>query len=133
MVFTIGQIVLTFKRKFDSPLADILGRARSPAGGQNVRMAWENEAAFNEALRGRIRELREAGPWNQEQMAEALGIPAERYRKYETRSPMPPYLIQRFASIVGKDAEFVLTGKAAIRRKRSNQKQPSAARQDPPL
>ena len=111
----------------------MLGRARGWDGGQNVRMAWENEAAFNEALRGRIRDLREAGPWNQEQMAEALDIPADRYRKYETRSPMPPYLIQRFASIVGKDVEFILTGKATVRRKRSNQKQPSAARPGPPI
>jgi len=99
---------------------DMLGRARGWDGGQNVRMVWENAAAFNTALCGRVRQLREAGGWTQEQMAEALGIPADRYRKYETRSPMPAYLIQRFASIVGRHIEFVLTGKDPARRKRGN-------------
>ena len=46
-------------------------------------------------------------------MATALGVPAERYRKWEYRSAMPHYLIERFALIVGRDIEYVLTGKIA--------------------
>lgn len=44
-------------------------------------------------------------------MATALGVPPDRYRKYEYRSPLPHYLIERFVLIVGRDIEFVLTGK----------------------
>jgi hypothetical protein len=49
-------------------------------------------------------------------MATALGIPPERYRKYEYRSPLPHYLLERFALIVGRDVEYVLTGKRAAAR-----------------
>lgn len=60
-------------------------------------------------------------------MATALGVPAERYRKYEYRTPLPHYLVERFALIVGREIEYVLTGKIApiravteeIRRKRA--------------
>lgn len=46
-------------------------------------------------------------------MATALGVPAERYRKYEYRSPLPHYLLERFALIVGRDVEYLLTGRVA--------------------
>jgi hypothetical protein len=46
-------------------------------------------------------------------MATALGVPAERYRKYEYRSPLPHYLLERFALIVGRDLDYLLTGKVA--------------------
>lgn len=78
---------------------------------QNVFMADLDELRFNDAYIRRTRELREAKDWSAEQMAIALGIPPERYRKYESRSPMPPYLIERFALIVERDVQFVLTGK----------------------
>lgn len=69
------------------------------------------EAEFNEALCARVRSLRNERGWTAEQMATALGIPPDRYRKYEYRTPLPHYLVQRFALIVGRDVEFVLTGK----------------------
>lgn len=72
-----------------------------------------SEKAFRDAYCQRVRELREARGWTQEQMAEALNIPADRYRKYEGRSPLPPYLVERFALFVGRDVAFILTGKAA--------------------
>lgn len=46
-------------------------------------------------------------------MATALGVPPERYRKYEYRSPLPHYLLERFALIVGREIEYVLTGKTS--------------------
>lgn len=69
------------------------------------------EFIFNEALCGRTRRLREEKNWTAEQMATALGIPADRYRKYESRSPMPQYLIPRFALIVDRSVEYILTGR----------------------
>jgi DNA-binding XRE family transcriptional regulator len=75
------------------------------------RMAENRELEFNEALCARVHRLRNERGWTAEQMATALGVPPDRYRKYEYRSPLPHYLIEQFAIIVGRDVEFVLTGK----------------------
>lgn len=74
------------------------------------------EAEFNDALFARVRSLRKQRDWTAEQMATALGIPADRYRKYESRTPLPHYLIERFALIVGRDIEYVLTGRCGSKR-----------------
>lgn len=74
------------------------------------------EARFNEALIARVHRLREDKGWTAAQMATALGIPAERYRKYEYRTPLPHYLIERFALIVDRDVDFILLGKTATPR-----------------
>lgn len=79
----------------------------------NSRMATDPAAtAFNDQLCARVRLLRKERFANAEEMAEAIGIPVERNRKYEVRTPMPHYLIPRFARIVGREIEFVLTGRA---------------------
>lgn len=80
-------------------------------------MAFDREAEFNDALCARVRKLRDERGWTQEQMATALGLPYDRYRKYEYRSPLPMYLVEQFASIVGRDVEYVVTGKSAARRR----------------
>jgi transcriptional regulator with XRE-family HTH domain len=71
-----------------------------------------DEALFNNAYCQRVRDLRDERGWTADQMATALGIPPDRYRKYETRSPMPAYLVERFSLIVGRDVDYVLTGKS---------------------
>ncbi len=74
-------------------------------------MAESNEElTFNTAFCSRVKELREAKNWTAEQMAIALGIPSERYRKYEVRSPLPQYLLPRFAAIVDRSIEYIVTG-----------------------
>lgn len=80
-----------------------------------------SETEFNEALFVRVRRLRKERGWTAEQMATALGIPADRYRKYESRTPLPHYLLERFALIVGRDIDYVLIGRS------SNRKVPVAA------
>lgn len=79
---------------------------------------------FENALCERVKTLREGKDWTAEQMAVALGIPPDRYRKYESRSPIPQYLIPRFAAIVDRSIEFVLTGRDSEARR-----QPRAALQ----
>jgi transcriptional regulator with XRE-family HTH domain len=80
-------------------------------------MANDNEEAmFNEALIARTHRLRNERGWSAAQMATALGIPAERYRKYEYRTPLPHYLLERFALIVGRDVEYLLFGKTSVAR-----------------
>lgn len=79
------------------------------------RVLIDNEQArFDDALCTRVHRLRKERGWTAAQMATALGVPAERYRKWEYRSPMPHYLIERFALIVGREIEYVLTGKLAV-------------------
>jgi hypothetical protein len=75
---------------------------------------WTNRPKLSR--RGVARRLDSAAVcWTAAQMATALGVPAERYRKYEYRSPLPHYLIERFALIVGRDVEYVLTGNRVAR------------------
>lgn len=90
----------------------------SPDSGANIRhnqrMAiLPDEARFNDELCARVARLRAEREWTQEQMATALGVPKERYKKYETRSPLPVYLIPRFAQIMDCSIEYVMTGKAS--------------------
>jgi hypothetical protein len=71
---------------------------------------------FNEAICRRVKGLREARmradkSWTAEKMASILGVPAANYRKYESRTPMPHYLIPKFAAIMGVTVAYVLTGK----------------------
>src|SRR6185312_821333 len=82
---------------------------------ETVRMAALTERAFNVEYCKRVRALREARGYSQEQMADTLGIPPDRYRKYEGRSPLPVYLVPRFALIVGRDVEYAEAGKARWR------------------
>jgi transcriptional regulator with XRE-family HTH domain len=57
-----------------------------------------------------VKELRKARNWTQEQMANALGVTPSAYEKYEARTPMPSYLIPRFAQLVGFTIAYVMTG-----------------------
>jgi hypothetical protein len=86
-----------------------------------VMATGSEEAAFNEALCARVHALRNARNWTSEQMATALGVPPERYRKYEYRSPLPSYLIERFALIVDRDISFILTGKSDVIREKAHE------------
>lgn len=74
------------------------------------------EQEFNEKLCARVHRLRNERGWTAQQMATALGVPPDRYRKYEYRSPLPHYLLERFALIVGRDVEYLLTGKTPAAR-----------------
>jgi hypothetical protein len=76
-----------------------------------------DEALFNESLCARVHTLRNERGYTSAQMATALAVPADRYRKYEYRSPLPAYLWERFCLIVGCDLEYLLTGKTPRSRK----------------
>lgn len=79
-------------------------------------MATDNEElAFNDAFCARIQRLQQDRGWTQDQMAIALGIPVHRYRKYEVRSPLPAYLIERFTLTVDRDISFIITGREGPR------------------
>ena len=85
--------------------------------GHNRPMAtWLDEAQFNDALCARVQRLRIERDWTQQQMASAIGVPFERYKKYETRSPLPAYLLPRFAQVVDRDVAFLITGQDTVAR-----------------
>lgn len=86
-----------------------------------------SESMFNESLCARTHELRNERGYTSAQMATALGLPADRYRKYEYRSPLPAYLWERFALIVGCDLDYLLTGKTPKARKPAPNKENRAA------
>lgn len=75
----------------------------------------DSEAAYNAALCARVKHCRLQKNWTAEQMARALGVPAERYRKYEARSVLPLYLVERLALICDKSIEFIVTGRETRR------------------
>ena len=72
--------------------------------------ADDTEREWNAAFCARVGDLRRERFRSAEQMATALNLPVERYRKYETRTPLPPYLHERFALIVGVSVHYLLTG-----------------------
>lgn len=104
----IGQIVQHVK---DNVSNDFMGH-----DWHNCPMpVWGREQEFNESYVARVKRLREERGWTSEQMATALGIPAERYRKYEYRTPLPHYLVEQFAQIVERDISYILTGRRSDR------------------
>jgi transcriptional regulator with XRE-family HTH domain len=66
---------------------------------------------FDALYIARVKALRQLKGLTSGQMATLLGVPAERYRKYESRTPMPHALIEQFALITGVSVEFLVTGR----------------------
>lgn len=59
----------------------------------------------------RTKALRVLTGMSAQQMATALGVPFERYKKYESRTPLPQALIEPFALIARVSVEFLVTGR----------------------
>ena len=66
---------------------------------------------FDALYIARVKALRQLRGMTAGQMSSLLGVPAERYRKYESRTPMPHALMEQFALITGVSVEFLLTGR----------------------
>ena len=70
---------------------------------------------FNAEFTARVRAWRDERGWTADQMATALGIPPDRYRKYETRSPLPAYLMEPFSLICEREVSELITGRVLAR------------------
>lgn len=77
------------------------------------------ESTMRRAYIARVKEARKLTGRTQQEMATALGISLDRYKKYETRSPLPPYLLPRFAAIVGREVDTIMTGRPSRSRPRN--------------
>jgi len=74
-------------------------------------MSDSEEFIFNNDYCGRVKRFREETNMSAADMADLLDIPPDRYRKYESRSPLPVYLVAKFCRIVGCDLEHLILGK----------------------
>lgn len=103
---------MSVNRDVLSPLSSATaGASASPTPGtrqfvllQGGRRQWAmpsplTPTEFEQRFIQRTRAVRERAFATQAQMAIALGIPAERYKKYEQRTPLPHSLIPRFCLI----------------------------------
>jgi predicted XRE-type DNA-binding protein len=71
----------------------------------------EAELEYKQQFILRVTKSRTASGMKQWQIAEAMGIPQDRYKQYETRSLMPHHLIGRFCIICRVDPEWLVTGR----------------------
>ena len=69
------------------------------------------ETQYKQAFIQRVKAARIAVNMKQWQIAEALGMPQDRYKQYETRSLLPHHLIGRFCIITHVDPEWLVTGR----------------------
>lgn len=101
---SLGQSVL--KSKADVSLDCEFAR------GQTVPMAdQQTETQYKSAFIARVKAARIARNFKQWQIAEALGMPQDKYKQYESRSLLPHHLIGRFCIITHVDPEWLLTGR----------------------
>jgi transcriptional regulator with XRE-family HTH domain len=71
----------------------------------------DDKTAFNRQLSSRVKKLRERRGWSIRQTAKNLGIPEDRYSLYENGSPLPAYLIPKFAALMATSISYLITGK----------------------
>ena len=76
-------------------------------------MSDEDDAKtkFSAGVIARTIEARDAARLNQPQMATALGIPRDKYKQYEIRTPLPLYLMEQFCAITRTDPCWLAFGR----------------------
>lgn len=108
MSSTIGQSVRHVKAHYapDNSARDYPDKLSKIRG-----MAQENGwSRYKREFTARIRRLRKEKGWTQAQMATALGVSTEAYRKYEGRTPLPHALLERFALVTERTVHYLVTG-----------------------
>jgi hypothetical protein len=75
----------------------------------------ETETEYKQAFMARVAQARVALGWKQWQMAEALGMPQDKYKQYEGRSLLPHHLVRRFCLIARIDMEWLMTGQGRMK------------------
>jgi transcriptional regulator with XRE-family HTH domain len=68
------------------------------------------ERAYHQAFRDRLKRLRDDLGYSQSQMAEALGVSLQNYKKYEIRSKFPAHMLNKLALITHRPLKFIVTG-----------------------
>lgn len=99
MEHILGQLVLKCK--------DVLSYDAEPARGDNTPMS---RTEYKRAFIARTKAARESAKLTQQQIADALRIPQDRYKQYETRSLLPHDLIPGFCLVTKIDPADLFTG-----------------------
>ena len=100
----IGQSVLKCKA--------ILSLDRKLSIGHTVQMSdSETETEYKQRFMARVAAARIARNLKQWQIAEALGMPQDKYKQYEKRSLLPHHLIGRFCILTSVDPVWLVTGR----------------------
>lgn len=71
----------------------------------------ETETQYKQRFIERVAAARVATGMKQWQVAEALGIPQDKYKWYEKRSLMPHHMIGRFCLVMRVEPEWLITGR----------------------
>ena len=66
--------------------------------------------AYRKEFTKRVRRARNARGWKQQQVADFLNVPQDKYKQYEGRSLMPHYLLPTFCTLCGVDVLWLFTG-----------------------
>lgn len=98
----IGHLVLKSKA--------ILSQDRKACPGNNPRMSRTD---YKRAFIGRVRASRKAAGLTQSEIGQALQIPQDRYKQYETRSYLPHDLIPGFCLACSIDPGWLFTGRTS--------------------
>ncbi|HXJ02899.1 MAG TPA: hypothetical protein VNH44_16890 [Micropepsaceae bacterium] len=74
----------------------------------------ETEAEYKQGFIRRVKDARIARALKQWEIADALGMPQDKYKQYETRSLLPHHLMGRFCIICRVDEKWLVTGRGKM-------------------
>jgi transcriptional regulator with XRE-family HTH domain len=69
------------------------------------------EREYYEAFSARLKATRQSLGWTQAQMAKALGVEYENFKKYEAGVRFPLHVIERLALVTQRSVDYWVTGK----------------------
>ena len=72
--------------------------------------AISEEEKYKQAFIARVKKARARHYKSMPKFASLLGIPYETYKKYEGRSYLPHYLIERFCALTHVTVTYLITG-----------------------
>lgn len=78
--------------------------------GQTVQMGTDSSTDYLAGFLGRVRAARELRFQNTTEAGQALGMKQDTYKQYETRTPLPHALMQRFCLVTGVTLHWLITG-----------------------
>ena len=67
-------------------------------------------SAYEDAFRRRVRTARALRTEEPKEMARLLGVREDTYYRYETRTMLPHYLMQRFCELTGVTVDWLVKG-----------------------
>jgi len=70
----------------------------------------QKQVRYEGQFQARVELARTAANYDRPGMAKALGVPLDRYTRYESRHMMPLYLIPKFCKLTSVAVSWLITG-----------------------